>query len=183
MCAFYVYLYNASSGSRKVWRISWNNADWCYPTAGPTALIDPISCPSWVDFTLSQFPTAPAILYPCWQVFVETPQDMLFVLGDCSYWRLIRDCSKLCHFRERDDDARACFCIPKMIPTQITTKKIHYRFAIILTLISTHSTRNKRAPDKETDFAILAQISVHTSINKHAHDKETVLLNKRARLK
>ena len=116
-------------------------------------------------------------------MFVETRQDMLFDLGDCSYWRLIRDCSKLCHFRERDDDARACFCIPKMIPTQITTKKIHYRFAIILTLISTHSTRNKRAPDKETDFVIMAQISAQKSIHKRAHGKETVFLNKRAGLK
>ena len=108
--------------------------------------------------------------------------NMHFDLGDCSQRLLIRNCSKLCHCRERDD-ARACFCIPKMLPARNYDQKNTFLFAIILTQKSAYTTRNKRAPDKETDFAILAQISVHTSINKRAHDKETVLLNKRARLK
>ena len=108
--------------------------------------------------------------------------NMHFDLGDCSQRLLIRNCSKLCHCRERDD-ARACFCLLKMFPTQNHDKKKNFRFAIILTQISAHSTRNKDATDKETDFVILAQISAHMSINKRAHDNETVLLNKRARLK
>ena len=75
------------------------------------------------------------------------------------------------------------FAYRRCFPQEITTKKIHFRFAIILTQKSAYTTRNKRAPDKETDFAIMAQISAHKSINKRAHGKETGLLNKRAGLK